>query len=99
MRAAISGPDGKNMTASNGKKPHEITKVKTKNVMIGWRLTSDTVCLLSPARERRDVSRCDNAILGSPAHLPKTYSPECVEGVFSEVCIQHRRALNTTSKP
>jgi hypothetical protein len=49
IRAAISGPDGKNLMASTGKNPHEITKVKTKNVMSGWRLSAGTVSLLSPA--------------------------------------------------
>jgi hypothetical protein len=74
MRAAMSGPDGRNLTASNGKNPHEITKVKTKNVMSGWRLTAATVSLLPPARERRDVSHRHSATSRPPPHPPKASS-------------------------
>jgi hypothetical protein len=66
----MSGPDGKNLTASTGKNPHEITKVKTKNVMSGCLLTADIKSLLSPARERGDCSRCHDLTFRPPARLP-----------------------------
>jgi hypothetical protein len=47
MRAAINGPPATKPTASKGKDPHEITKVKTKKVISGWRLSADTGSLLS----------------------------------------------------
>jgi len=85
IKAAMSGPDGKNLTASNGKNPHEITKVKTKNVMSGWRLTADTRSLLFPARERRDGSRCHSVTFRPPAHLPmKIYSLSSLERLSEE---------------
>src|SRR5215203_1593298 len=40
MRAAKSGPEGKNLTASMGKNAHDIAQVKTKNVTIGCRFTT-----------------------------------------------------------
>jgi hypothetical protein len=40
MRAAKSGPDGKNLTDSIGKQAHEIAYASTKKVMSGWRLTT-----------------------------------------------------------
>jgi hypothetical protein len=56
MRAERSGPDGKNLTASKGKNPHEITKVKTKKVMSGWRLTADVEFLLFILPENRGMA-------------------------------------------
>jgi hypothetical protein len=86
MRAAMNGPPATKRTASNGKNPQEIKKVKTKNVMSGWRLIAATVALLSPALEQWDISLCHDSTFRLPVHLPiKAYSLKYLEVDFPEL--------------
>jgi hypothetical protein len=48
MRAAMSGPEGKNLTASIGKKAHEIAYDKTKNATIGCLFTTLEIRCIIP---------------------------------------------------